>query len=191
MAKTEEVVDALRVYVEPMVGQVPQTVDLGSKAKPAVLLGHEQRLDADRVAGEDEALIELVPDRDRIHALEPYPSVVAPAQIGGEDRLRIAVIGLEGVAALQLAPELGMVEDLAVEDDRMPTVGAQDRLVAAFDIDDAEPAHAEAEVTVSQIAGVVGPAVAQPVAGSNERALAATALPPRLYHPAIPHIGFS
>ena len=45
-----------------------------------------------------------------------------------------------------------MIDDLAIEDDRQAAVGADDRLMAARDIDDAEPAHAEAEVAVDEMA---------------------------------------
>ena len=97
------------------------------------------------------------------------------------------MIGLEGVAALQLAPQRRMIDDLAVEDDRVALIGAEDRLVAAFDVDDAEAAHAEAEIALDKIAGVVGAAVHQPVAG-GAIASCGTGLPPRRYHPAIPHM---
>ena len=36
-----------------------------------------------------------------IHAFEARPGVVAPAQIGGEDRLGVAMVGLEGVSRRQ------------------------------------------------------------------------------------------
>ena len=131
-----------------------------ANASPPFCSVTNKRLDPDRVAGERQALLELVPDRDRIHALEPRPGIVAPAEISGEDGLGIAVVGLEGVAALELAAKFGMIEDLAVEDDRVARVGAEDRLVPAFDVDDAEPAHPEAEIAVGEIAGVVGTAMA-------------------------------
>jgi mitochondrial fission protein ELM1 len=56
-------------------------------------------------------------------------------------------------------------------------------LVPTFDIDEAEAAHSEAEVAIRQIACIVGAAVAQPVAGSDESALrhrlTAAPVPPR------------
>jgi hypothetical protein len=57
-----------------------------------------------------------------------------------------------------------MIEDLAVEDDYMPAVGTEDRLVAALDIDNAEPAHPKTEIAVREIACVVRAAVAELVA---------------------------
>ena len=171
VAEAEEIVDAVLVEVEGVVGKLAQRGDFGREGEAARLLGEEQRLDADRVAGERQALCELVPDGDREHAFEPGPGVVAPAQVSGEDGLGVAVIGLEGVAALELAPQRRMIDDLAVEDDRVAPVGAEDRLVAAFDVDDAEAAHAEAEIAVDEIAGVIGAAVAKAVAGSRDGVL--------------------
>ena len=43
-----------------------------------------------------------------------------------------------------------MIYDLAVANDRISSVRADDRLMAMFDIDDAEAPHAEAEVAVDQ-----------------------------------------
>ena len=57
-----------------------------------------------------------------------------------------------------------MVVDLAVEDDRVAAVLGEDRLVTAGDVDDAEAAHAEAEVAVGEHAAVVGPAMDDGVA---------------------------
>src|SRR5207245_3672522 len=108
----------------------------------AGLLGEEERLDADRIARERQTLRQLVPDRDREHAFEAGPDVVAPAQVRLEDRLGVAMVGLEGVAGFQLAPQRRMNHDLAVENDRIALIGAEDRLVPALDVDDAEAAHA-------------------------------------------------
>ena len=47
---------------------------------------------------------------------------------------------------LELAPQLGVVVDLAVEDEREVAVVAVERLVAGRDVDDREAAHADREV---------------------------------------------
>ena len=61
--------------------------------------------------------------------------------------------------AFQFAADFGMVDDLTVADDRVAAVLAGDRLVPARDVDNAETAHAEAEIAIDQVAGVIGPAV--------------------------------
>src|SRR4051794_38870532 len=64
-----------------------------------------------------------------------------------------------------------MIEDLAVENDRVTFIGAEDGLMAPLDVDDAEPAHPEAEIAVGQISVLVRTAMANPVAGGDESAL--------------------
>ena len=51
-------------------------------------------------------------------------------------------------ASGELAAQVEVVVDLAVEDDRIPAILRGDRLMAAGDVDDGEPAHAEAEIPV-------------------------------------------
>src|SRR5947199_270753 len=63
------------------------------------------------------------------------------------------MVRLERIAAFELPPERRVIDDLAVEDD----------CVAALDVDDAEAAHAKAEVAFDQVAGVVGAAVLKAV----------------------------
>ena len=72
-------------------------------------------------------------------------------------------------AAGQLGAQVEVVVDLAVEDDRVAAVLRGDRLVAARDVDDGKPAHAEAEIPVDEIAAVVGPAMHDAVALRDDR----------------------
>ena len=171
VAEGEEVVDPVLVEIEKVIRKLSKSSDLGGEGEPAPLMGEEQRLDSERIAGERQALRQLVPDGDRIHALQLEPGVVAPLEESGEDRLGVAMVGLELIAALELAAELGMIDDLSVEDDRMASVGAQKRLVTTGDVDDAEPPHPEAEVAVDEITGIVRAAVAQPVALADDSLL--------------------
>src|SRR5438067_1929619 len=81
------------------------------------------------------------------------------------------MVGLERVPAFELAPERRMIDDLAVEDDRVAAVGAEHRLMPAFDVDDAEAAHAEAEVAVDQVAGVIRTPVLETIADCRDSVL--------------------
>jgi hypothetical protein len=47
-------------------------------------------------------------------------------------------------ACLELAPQVAVVVDLAVEDDPDGAILVADRLLAVVEIDDAQPPHAEA-----------------------------------------------
>ena len=76
-----------------------------------------------------------------------------------DDRFRVAG-GLEDVAApLQIAPQLLVVVDLAVEDDPDGAVLVRDRLEAVAQIDDAEAAHADGDAVADVDALIVGTAV--------------------------------
>ena len=112
-----------------------------------MLLGHPQRLDAERIAGERQGLGVTVPDRGRIHAFEPKPGIVAPADISGE-QVSTSLPVRNWIWAPRVRGATRVIDDLAVADDRTAAVGAVDGLVATRDVDDAETAHAEAEIAV-------------------------------------------
>ena len=100
-----------------------------------------------------------------------------------QDRFGVAVAP-EGVARrLKLAAQLEMVVDLAVEDDRIASVGRLHRLMAASDVDDAEPSHAEAEIAIDHLPAVVGPTMHDLVALLDDGAFgnrpSASPVPPR------------
>ena len=61
-------------------------------------------------------------------------------------------------AALEVRPQLDVVEDLAVEHRPDGLVLVVDRLVAALEVDDAQPRMAQAEAGLGVIAGAVRPA---------------------------------
>ena len=62
-------------------------------------------------------------------------------------------------APLEIAPQLLVVVDLAVEDDPDRAVLVRDRLVAAVEIDDAEAAHAERDAVADVHTLIVGAAM--------------------------------
>ena len=102
-----------------------------------------ERLDAEPVPGDDEALGTLVPERECEHAAESGKRVQPPPPVGTQDDLRIRVRP-EGPLA-ELAAELLVVEDLAVEGDPVSLAVAQ-RLIPVLEIDDLEPRVGEADV---------------------------------------------
>ena len=97
---------------------------------------------------------------EREHAGEVVDDVAAPLLEAAQDDLGVGVVGDEPPAPLlELAPQLGVVVDLAVEDEREVAVVAVERLVAGRDVDDREPAHADREVRADVGALAVGAAV--------------------------------
>ena len=95
------------------------------------------------------------------------------------DHLGVGVRGEHVPALEQLAGQLAIVVDLAVEDDLHGAVFVADRLVAGLQVDDAEAIHPEAERAVGQQARLVGAAVLDGVAHGAQRGLvhAARAVP--------------
>ena len=83
-------------------------------------------------------------------------------------RFRVA-IGAEGVAvALELAPELRVVVDLAVLDDDARAVLAGDRLIASGEVDDREPPRRERDRPIDVLTRAVGTAVEERGAHGSE-----------------------
>jgi len=78
-------------------------------------------------------------------------------------------VGVEGVAQFfQLLAQLEIVVDLAVEDDPRAAVLVVNRLRSAFEIDDREAAHSEADRAVDVKAVVVGTAMPDRVAHAQQ-----------------------
>ena len=93
-----------------------QRLDLGGEGEAVRGVGAVERLDAHAVARQHEAAVGAVPERDREHPAQVAHEVGAVLLVEVHDRLRVA-LGRERVAARgQVAPQLGEVEDLAVED---------------------------------------------------------------------------
>src|SRR5690348_4639881 len=75
-------------------------------------------------------------------------------------------------ALLEALAQLAVIVDLAVVDELQIPVGAGHRLMPAGDVDDAEPAHAQAGDGIGVDAAVVGSAMADRVAHPPEQRFA-------------------
>ena len=137
-----------------------QRLQLGAEEQRAVAQHRvEHRLDAQPVAGEEQRLLVAVPEREREHAAEARHALLAPGLPGVDDHLGVAA-GAEDVAQrLQLGHQLLEVVDLAVEDDADAAVLVEQRLLAGGDVDDRQPAMAEADARLDVDAALVGAAV--------------------------------
>ena len=126
------------------VGQGQQALLLAADRRAARAGRHEQRLDAEGVAGAEQFLALGVPQREGEHAAKSAQRVGTPVVIGRDDGLTVAV-GCEGgpVAFGQLGAQLEVVVDLAVEDQHVaPGLGRRapaQRLVRVGDVDDRQP----------------------------------------------------
>ena len=104
---------------------------------PVAVLGHVQRLDAEPVAAEQHATAVALDDGEGEHPFEVADEIVAPAVVGLEQNLAVAVREESVAVALKLAAQLLVVVDAAVPDDRQAELGVDHRLRAGFgQIDD-------------------------------------------------------
>ncbi len=135
-----------------------ERADLGSERDATAVARDEQRLDPEPVAGEHERTAPRKPQREREHAVETREGVEPAVVEQPEGDLDVAA-GAEAVAARELAPELAVVVDLAVEHDDGTVVLEPDRLRAGLEVDDREAAETERDVGVLVRPVVVGTAV--------------------------------
>ena len=89
-----------------------------------------------------------VPDGEREHAAEPGNAVGAILLVSVEDRFGVAASLVAMTGLFELWPDLSVIEDLAVVDDPEVAVFVGHRLMAAGEIDDAQPAVANPRVRI-------------------------------------------
>jgi hypothetical protein len=137
-----------------------ERLDLRAEHEPAAAqLRVVDRLDADAIACEQQALPARIPDREREHAAEAFDAGIAPLLVPVDDHLGVGM-GAEPVArALQLRAQVREVVDLAVERHPDAAVLVRQRLLTRGDVDDAQPAMREADA----LAHVVPVGVGAPV----------------------------
>lgn len=137
-----------------------QRLELGGKHEAALTDVVEQRLDAGAVARQQQLLAAAVPEGEGEHALQPLQAVQSILLIGVENGFGVGR-GAEAVAfAAQLATQLAVVVDFAIEGDDELAVFAFHRLVAGRRrIEDAQAAMSEADFAVRIDPAVIGPAI--------------------------------
>ena len=145
-----------------------QRLDLRREHEPVVVDAVVERLDPDAVAHEPERARPAVPQREREHPAEAVETV-APHSSNAWTTTSVSSGRCEtcGPEPLELRPQLGVVVDLAVEDELDRPVFVRHRLVGAVrEVDDREPARAEADSPVGRDpgAGAVGTAMGERVA---------------------------
>ncbi len=137
------------------VGQ--QALEFGGKDQAGALLPVEQRLDAEVVPRQDEALGRFVPDGEGKDAVEPPGGLLSPGQVGGQHHLRVGAGG-EGVAqGLQLPAQFRRVVELAVvrQDHGAAAPLPHHGLDAPGRVDDDQPPLADGRVAGDPVAVLV------------------------------------
>ena len=92
-------------------------LDLRSEQQPVAGRRPVERLDAEAIAHEQQPAARRVPDREREHAAQVLDAAVAPLFVGVDDGLGVRPGAIAMAGASRLAADLGVVVDLAVEDD--------------------------------------------------------------------------
>ena len=143
------------------VGQ--ETLDFRAEEKVAVVLIVIERLDAENIARAEQLLCGAVPDDEGIHAAQPLQHAGAPLLIAVQQHFAVRG-GLERVTGVdQLAAQVLKVINLTVEGEHLRAVLIEDRLAAALQINDAQPAETHSDVRVNIIVVLVRSAVADAV----------------------------
>ena len=128
-------------------------------------------------------------ERDGELAPELLEDAFAVFLVEVDDDLGVGVRAEDVALGLQLRLALGVVEQLAVEDDRDAAVLVGDRLVAVAEADDGEAAVGEAEAGADQESVVVRSAMPERLRHACSAAGSGCRLPVRSMIPAMPHIG--
>ena len=105
----------------------------------------------------------LIGDGKRKHAVEPLDAGLAVLFVGVDDSFGVGVRAEPVTACLEVAPELVVVVDFAVEDNPGGSIFVGHRLVAAGAVDDRQAAMAECVPGRASHGPAVRAAVNQPV----------------------------
>ena len=157
--------------------QIQQALLLAADHGPAGAGRHEQRLDAERVAGAEQLACHGVPQGEREHAAQPGQRRPGPS--GGRPRRsprRRRRWRIRRRARRQFRAQFEVVVDLAVEHQHVPVRGLRrtpaQRLVAVRDVDDRQPVEAQHHWRASSsdhVPGLVGTTVAHQVRRARHR----------------------
>src|SRR5215210_4697751 len=130
MGKREEARE--RTWIDPARETVvcEDRLDLRGEDEPPFLLEVVERLLAEAVAGEEERPRQCVPDGQGEHPVEPRKTALVPLLVRAQHELPIFIAADGTPSHLQLSPQLGGVEDRAVEDEAASLVLVPDGLCA-------------------------------------------------------------
>ena len=148
-AEQVEAHDARRIGIaaDPAAGQ--QRLGLRGEAHRPAVVGPVERLDAQRIARQQQRALLGVPQAEGEHAAQLLHHVGAAVGIELQQHLGVGAAA-EGVAARgQFLAQLAVIVDLAVEGDGVAAAGAVHRLRAGLaQVDDGEPLMGEPRAPV-------------------------------------------
>ena len=138
-----------------------QSLELRAEIYIGSLPMQVQRLDSQPIPAEHQPFVRLAPERHREHAPKLPEALRIPLEKGMERDLGIAM-SVEAMAeGFEFTAQLGVIVDLAVEDDdRLPVV-APERLISSAQVDNFEAHRAQRDVPCLKRALLIGPAMDQ------------------------------
>ena len=123
-----------------------QRADFRGKNKIGTGLRIVQRLDAHRIARDEQAMAAGVPQGEGKHAAELCQAIFSPARIGFQQDFSIGVADKTCAGFLEFVPNVAEVVDLAVVDDPVAGFGIVHGLVSQRrEIKNRQPAVAQAD----------------------------------------------
>ena len=141
--KCEQVIDAPGIGTSRDQAGCQQRLDLRRPEQPAVDLGVVERANADAVAAKDQRPVVPVPERNGELAARLLEHRLAAVLVEMDPGLGVAASRQPVPARQQLLAQLRIFEELAVERDPDRVVLVGDRLAAAGEVDDRQPASAQ------------------------------------------------
>src|ERR1051325_2290682 len=103
-----------------------------------------KRLDAETIARDEQLTFPAIPDRESKHAAQVLYTRIAVLLVQVQDRFRVAVCLINVASIFQHLAEIRVVVDFAVKDDVERAIFIGHRLMTRSNIDDTEPAMAQA-----------------------------------------------
>ena len=115
--------------------------------------------DSQPVARNVEASLGAVPDREGKHATEVFDAIISVFLVQMHNGFGIALGTVAMASGLQVPAQLLVIVDFPIEDDPNTFVFIVDRLMTGLNVDDAEPAHRQADICFGENSVVIRPAV--------------------------------
>ena len=148
------------------------------KALPRELI--IERFDPQAVAGDEQYLLVLVPDGESEHAAQVLNTVATVLFVEMNDGLGITMSSVGMAAGDELLAQAKVVVNLTVEDNPDRAVLVADGLMAGCEVHDAQPAHADADMSIKIEALVIRTPVGHDAAHFPKRVRVSPSVPPKL-----------
>src|SRR5215472_11958752 len=130
-----------------------------SKQKNAAIPAVIEGLDAKSIAGGEQNPLSPVPDHECEHAVEMGDALATIFLIGMHDRLSVTAGAISMSLGFKLGAQPGVVIDFPIEHNRDVLGFVGQWLMPGLNVDDAQAAHRESDVSVDEEAFIVGTAV--------------------------------